>query len=310
MNVLIILDPLKKLNPEWDNSLAVAAELIRRGHKIWTADAPDLRIENRKVLAHAKPLFYFPGKPFKSLFKNGPAKTLDLAAMGLILVRKEPPVNEDFIHMTYLVELVSNKVPVVNNPAGIRNNNEKLSILNFPKWIAPTLVSADLKEILRFRKKHREIVIKPLNEKGGKDVFILKSGSHLKKLQTLLRKGMPVMAQKRMLFKTEKRIVILNGKFLCAYGKKPVGKEWRANLDLGADFFHCSLSAKEKRLLKELRPFLLREGLYFTGLDVLNGKLIEINVTCPAGATESAKVFPRSKPVSAWADFLEQFASS
>jgi glutathione synthase len=104
----------------------------------------------------------------------------------------------------------------------------------------------------------------------------------------------------------EKRIVILNGEFLAAYEKRARGREFRANLGLGATFHNTRLSIQEKKLLAVLRPFLIKRGLYFAGVDVLEGKLIEINVTSPAGVTETKFLNPKSRPVEAWADFLEE----
>ncbi len=313
MNILVILDPLNRLNHEWDNSLAVSAELKRRGHTLWTADVPDLHLKGKHLKIQARKLeIEFPKKS-RPQYRSGVTRVWDASELDLILIRKEPPVNRAYIEMTRKLELVSKKIPVINQPSGIRTQNEKLSILNFPKWIPPNLVSSKRTEILKFLNTHKEIVVKPLDEKGGKGVFTMRPGGNLLQLRRLLRKNKPVMAQKR-LFLTEgsgeKRIVLLNGKLLCAYEKRPVGKEWRGNLDLGATFHRCRLTSQEKQMLRALKPFLLRHGLYFAGLDTINGKLIEINVTCPAGATESQFLNPRSKPVSVWADFLERSASS
>lgn len=310
MNILIILDPLPKLNFEWDNSLAVGGELILRGHCVWLADAPDLWAENNRTFVRASKLLFFPSKSVREKYRAGVSKIWEVAQMDLVMNRKEPPVNAAYLAMTYLLDGPARKIPVINRPAAVRNHNEKLSILNFPKWIPPTLVSSKETDILAFRKKHGEIVIKPLDQKGGLDVFLMNSGSNTELLRTLLLKGNPVMAQKRILSRAEKRIVLMNGKLLCAYEKRPQGKEWRANLDLGATFHTTELSTAEKSLIREMKPFLIREGLYLVGLDVLGEKLIEINVTSPAGPTEAQFLSPHSKPVSAWADFVERFSPS
>ena len=189
--------------------------------------------------------------------------------------------------------------------------NEKLWTLNFPEWVPPTLVTGSVDEILAFEKKHGPLVIKPVDDKGGKGVFLL-SKSSLTRLRKDIRKKGFLMAQKRIMRREssrEKRIVLLNGKLLTVYEKRPRKKEFRANLDLGATFHTCGLSAVEKKLVRELKPHLLREGLLFVGLDVLDGKLLEVNVTCPAGVTEGKFLNPKQPLLETWADFLESSAS-
>lgn len=311
MNFLIILDPLEKLDPEWDNSLALGAELLRRGRAVWTADVPDLWTENGEVFARASRLISFPSRPFASRFRIGTSKTWKLSAFDLVLVRKEPPVNDRYLSMTQLLELAAAKVPVQNHPRGLRSINEKLWTLQFPRWVPPTLVSCSEKEILAFHKKQGKIVIKPLDQKGGKGVFIFEP-SLRPKLRKAVKNGEKfVIAQKFLPIQEggEKRIVVLNGELLAAYEKRPRGNEFRANLGLGGTFHAAEPDAAEKQLVRELKPYLLKEGISFAGLDVLNGKLIEVNVTSPAGITEAQFLYPRLKPVSAWADFLERSAS-
>lgn len=309
MKTLIIIDPIKKLNQEWDNSLLIGGELISRGHSVWCADVPDLWAMNNRVFTRAYKLVYRPKNALKKRFSAGTVKKWDAEKFDLILIRKEPPVNDAYLYMTYLLEMIVDKVKIMNDPRGIRNANEKLWTLNFPKWIPATLVTADPKKISALGAP----VVKPLNQKGGKDVFILnsKSSSRMKKMTDGGKNF--IMAQGKIpqgKGPGEKRIVLLNGKLFCAYIKKPKKGEFRGNLDLGAEFLPTTLTAKEKKLLKDLGPRLRKEGLDFVGLDVLQEKLLEVNVTCPAGVSESSFLHPRAKLFSAWADFLERSVCS
>lgn len=311
MKTLIIIDPIKKLNQEWDNSLFIGGELISRGHQVWLADVPDLWAENNKVMVSAKKLVFKPKNKLHYKFSAGASKTWNASKFNLILIRKEPPVNEAYLYMTYLLELVAGKVRIMNHPRGIRNANEKLWTLNFSNWIPKTVVTAAPDNILSFQKSGATVV-KPLNDKGGRDVFILKPGNTARMKQMTHNGHRFIMAQKKLSHAGagEKRIILMNGKFLCAYLKKPKKGEFRGNLDLGAKFLPTQLTAKEKKLIKEISPCLKKEGLDFVGLDVLQEKLLEVNVTCPAGVSEASFLSPRSKLFSAWADFLERSVSS
>ena len=309
MDILFIMDPLEKLDPEWDNSMFVGAELLRRGHKLWAADSPDLFTRKNVLFCHA--LRLAPGPDKKKFFGvRGRGKTLRKAgSFDLILVRKNPPFDGTYLALTHLLDFAAGKTAVVNRPMGIRNANEKLAILNFPQWIPETMVSASAAEILRFQKKIKgEVVVKPLSEKGGEGVFLLAQKGGLQRLKRAAQGGKKFLMAQRRVRGTEKRILVLNGKFLCAYEKRPAKKEFRANLDLGGTFHPTRLTAREKKMLHALRPYLLREGLYFAGIDVLGEKLIEINVTSSAGISETKFLHPELRPEASWAGFLENFA--
>lgn len=313
MKTLIILDPIDKLSQRWDNSLLIGAELISRGHQVWCCDVPDLWALKAQVFTDAKKLIFKSQEPLLKRFSTGSSKIWDVENFNLILIRKEPPVDDAYLYMTYLLEMIADNVKIMNHPRGIRNANEKLWTLNFPKWIPQTVVTAKFKNIMNFKVKNRTPVVKPLNQKGGKDVFILKPSSTARMKKMTLGGKFFIMAQQKISQKKgpgEKRIVLLNGKLLCAYVKKPQKGEFRANLDLGADFSPTTLTSKEKKLIRELKPKLKEEGLDFVGLDVLQEKLLEVNVTCPAGVSEASFLHPHAKLFSAWADFLEESASS
>lgn len=317
MNLLCVMDPLKKLNPVWDNTLFILSELHARGHACWVADAPDLISKRQTLWVRAARLIPSSPKkkgPHRKRFLTGKREIQEIKNFDLVLIRKEPPVDQKFLAMTRKLEKFSKQIPMVNHPRGIRECNEKLSTLRFPQHAPKTLVSSSVKEILKFwEKTGKDIVVKPLNQKGGIGVFRIQAQSPgiVRRLRRAARMGREtLMAQEFLKAKrsVEKRIVLLNGKVLCAYEKRPRPGEFRGNLDLGASFHETELSAVEKQIIRDIRKFLLRNGLFFVGLDVLNGKLLEINTTCPAGVTEARSLRPGLQPERAWVSFLEAFA--
>lgn len=305
---LIITEPLETLDLKWDTSLALARELYRRGHETWACDTADIRFERRSVYAAAQRIT--PRGLLK--FKTGRLRDFQLPAFDLILVRKEPPFDMNYVYLTYLLELVAGRVPIVNHPRGIRNTSEKLSILKFLDWIPETQVTSSAKQMIRFQKKlNSRLVAKVLDQKGGKGIHLIrKQPSGKKELLSALAETDKVfmMAQKFIECphgQVDKRILVMDGNFLAAYEKRPKRGDFRANLGLGGRYFATALTKAEQRLIRDLRPYFLKEGLFFVGLDVMKNQLIEINVTCPAGIVEAEELYPALKPVSTWAAALE-----
>lgn len=319
MQFLFVLDPIEKLDLKWDTSLTVLRELHKRGHKNWAADVRDFWAEGKNVFVRARNLIPEPirgdsntnGTPYRYLFSSARMSHLD--KFKLVFIRKDPPFDSSYLYLTYMLDRVAERIPVINHPQGIRDTNEKLSILQFSRWIPETLVASSPEPILKFQQKIQDdLVIKPLDEKGGKGVFLLRgkeTGKRLK-LEMATEKGKKFILAQRFLHSAlspgEKRIFILNGKFAGAYEKRPAPGDFRANLSLvGSTFQSTSLTRRENQLASEVGGLLLKKQIYFAGLDVLNEKLIEINVTSPAGITEIMALQPESRLVQKVADFLE-----
>ena len=306
MKFLFVMDRLEKLDREWDTSLTLAAELLRRGHKCWSRDIPDLAASGYGAQGRAVKLSVSSSGRFSAAARAA----WQLDRFDLILIRKDPPVDADYLAMTYMLESVAGRVPVVNHPRGIRNTNEKIAFPAFVKWMPPTLVSASPAELAEFLGRHKKIVLKPLYDKGGTDVRRLDGPR--KKMEQILarvtRGGRVVVAQKYIPAGPEKRVLILNGKILTAYEKRAKAGDFRANLGLGGTFHATKLTAAEQRLCHSLSVYLRQEGLRFAGLDIRAGKLIDFNVTSAAGLTEAKILYPRLAPQRVWADSLEVLA--
>lgn len=318
MHILFLMDPLKKLETAWDNSLYLAGEFIRRGHSVWTADSGDLYSEKSRVFGTCSNLtaehLELPRKRWR--FNTAFAKVWDLTRFNLVVIRKDPPFDSNYFYLATLLESIASRVPIANHPSGIKNTNEKLSILNFPQWIPKTIVTSSPQRLLDFQRKlRRTIVVKPLDQKGGHGVFLLplSSKNTLSRLIRATQRGTKMLMAQEFLETTrqgEKRIILLGGNILTAYEKKSKPNEFRANLGLGAKWIPTKLSAREIKLTRDLKPYLLKQGLYFVGLDIIDERLIEINVTSPAGITEAKVLYPKRRLVEAWADFLERLSLS
>ncbi len=308
MRVLFIIDPLPRHELGWVTSYAIIREFAKRNLQAWCADALDIHTEDRQVFADARQVF--PIDSFK--FRLGPAQSFRLEDFNLVFLRKDPPFDTNYLYLTYLLELAADKVPIVNHPRGIRNTNEKIAGLKFAGWMPKTIVTNSSEEILAFQKKIKShLVIKPMNLKAGEGVFLLKRND--RRARGLLRKATKsdseiILAQEFLHgpgIRGDKRILILNGEILSAFEKHFRRGDFRANLSLGGTFHPAKITAREKALVRNLKPYFLKEKLYFVGIDVMMGKLIEMNVTSPAGIPESELLYPQSRPAQKLVDFLQ-----
>ncbi len=307
--ILFIMDPLSKLDVRWDNSLALAREFGRRRASCWTADVPEVRLEHGRVWTTACRLKA--GRAGK--FATGPSQHWRLDIFDLVLIRKEPPFDFGYYALTLILEHAA--VPIANHPRGIRNANEKMWALRYRGLMPETLISSSADTILRFGRRFKKgFIVKPLNEKGGRGIFKVERITPLARrlIKNATRGGLEAVVCQRYLTRShgmDKRIVLLNGKVLCAFEKHPSKKDFRANLGLGATAHPTTLTASELKLVRTLAVPLKRSGLYLAGLDVMTGKLLEVNVTSPAGMTDAEKLYPGKKFIAAWADWLELFAA-
>ena len=275
-----VMDPLETLDLRWDTSLCLLRELKRLGHSTSLFLPSSLASNGTKIHGEAH------------------GKKWNLADFDAVFIRKDPPFDGAYLALTYLLEPLAKKTQVINHPRGIRNANEKLFGLRFVRWSPPSLVTSRAEEIFSFQTKLRsEVVVKPLYEKGGKGVFRLRrserGASRLLRQATRGEKEM-VVAQKFIPVPPgtgDKRILLWKEKVLGVFERIPRPGEFRSNLSLGGSFRSCLLTKREKKLVQELVPELLKEGLYWTGIDVRQGWLLEVNVTSPAGLVELDQLY-------------------
>jgi glutathione synthase len=290
---LFVIDPIARLNPAKDSSVALMQAAQRAGRPVWVATLADLSAAEASVAgrghgawATATPVTC---DPWYSL---GEPRRLPLAAFAHVWMRKDPPVDEAYLYATHLLELAERQgVRVLNRPAALRAWNEKLSALRWSHLMAPTLVASRVAELAAFAAEHGEVVLKPLGGRAGQGVvFVSAATPGLRALLELVTamEALPVMAQAFLpgVAAGDKRILLVNGEPLGAVNRVPSGGEFRSNLAVGGQPEATALSAAERAICAELAPALQAEGLFFVGIDVIDGRLSEINVTSPTGIRE------------------------
>ena len=289
LQIAIQMDPLNKLHQDSDSSLMIAKEAQNRGHNIFIYEPKDLTLKDNQLFANVYSLKI--EKKKKYTFKKGKKKIIDLSSINVLLIRQDPPFNINYITATYLLEHLSPKILVINNPKSIRDAPEKLHVTYFKNLTPPTLISQDEIEIKKFIKKHKNLIIKPLYEKGGKGIFKISSNEKNinKRIKNILKKEkLPIVIQKYIpeVIEGDKRIILLNGNPVGAMKRMPAKNEVRANLSRGGTAEKTTLTSRDKLICQKLKPWLKKEKLFFTGIDIIGNYLTEINVTSPTGIVE------------------------
>ena len=289
LQIAIQMDPLNKLHYESDSTLVLAIEAQNRGHKIFIYEPKDLILKDGQLLANAISLKIIKKK--KIFFKKGKKKVIDLSSINILLVRQDPPFNINYITTTYLLEHLHPKTLIINNPKSIRDAPEKLHVTYFKNLTPPTLISQDEIEIKKFIKKHKNLIVKPLYEKGGKGIFKITSNEKNldKKIKNTLKKEkLPIVVQKYIpqVKEGDKRIILLDGNPVGIMKRMPTKNEVRANLSRGGTAEKTTFTKRDKFICKKLKPWLKKEEIFFAGIDIIGNYLTEINVTSPTGIVE------------------------
>ena len=276
---------LKKLNIKTDTTILLAAEAQKKGYKIFYFEPKNISFLNGKVIALCKHIkINNKKKKFYSLLKT---INFNLAKSKVILIRSDPPFNNRYLYTTYLLNHISKKVKIINHPFAVRNVSEKLFSINFMQYMPPTLVSENLDEIKNFFKKHKSVVVKPINGFGGNNVILLKSFA-ANKIQKLLKIHNHLFFQKFLpgVSKGDKRVFIIKGKIVGAISRLPKKGSILSNMSKGAKARLTKLTSKEIRTSKVVGKLLIKNKIYFAGIDFVQEKLIgDINVTSPTGLT-------------------------
>jgi glutathione synthase len=291
---LFVIDPIARLNPAKDSSVALMQAAERAGRPVWVCTLADLSAAERPGPApgqgHGAWVLATPVtcEPWYSV---GEPQRLPLEAFAHVWMRKDPPVDEAYLYATHLLELAGAGVRVINRPAALRAWNEKLSALRWSHLMAPTLVASRVEELAAFTAKHGEVVLKPLGGRAGQGVVFASAATPgLRALLELVTamESLPVMVQAFLpgVAAGDKRILLVNGEPLGAVNRVPSGGEFRSNLAVGGQPQATDLSDAERAICAELAPALQAEGLFFVGIDVIDGRLSEINVTSPTGIRE------------------------
>lgn len=288
LTVAFQMDPMEGLNIAGDSSFALMLSAQARGYRVFHYIAPDLTWEDGRLMTVATPVTVRrePGNHFSA----GDPVTLDLGRdTDVVWMRQDPPFDLSYITATHLLERISGKTLVVNDPASVRNAPEKLFVLDYARFMPPTMITRSLDAARSFLEKHGEIVIKPLHGNGGKAIFkVGRDGANLSALIEVFNAAWvePHMVQAFLpsVAAGDKRIVLVDGEVAGAINRLPGEGEIRSNLAVGGRAEKTSLTAREAEICAALGPELKRRGLLFVGIDVIGGEwLTEINVTSPTG---------------------------
>ncbi|MFN3423307.1 MAG: glutathione synthase [Novosphingobium meiothermophilum] len=289
LRVAVQMDPLQSINIAGDSSFALMLSAQARGHEVFHYDVGSLTLdEDDRLIAHAVPVKV--QRVVGDHFSAGEMRRLDLGRdVDVVLMRQDPPFHMGYITATHLLERIEGETLVVNNPRSVRNAPEKVMVLDYRRFMPPTIVTRSVDEVRAFQKKHGAVVVKPIHGNGGKAIFrVGPEGDNLGALFEVFNLTWPephmVQAFLPEVASGDKRIVLVDGEVAGAINRKPGEGEFRSNLAVGGYAEKTELTPQEQEICAVLGPQLKRLGLIFVGIDVIGGKwLTEINVTSPTG---------------------------
>ncbi|MEF3366707.1 glutathione synthase [Methylocystis sp. 9N] len=286
LEVAVQMDPLERINFAADSTFALMLEAKLRGHRLWFYTPDRLSLEGRRLTARAHRIDVF-DDPHR-YYALGEETDLDLNSVDVVLLRQDPPFDLAYITSTHFLERLAPHALVVNDPAHVRNAPEKLFVMEFSDLMPPTLITRDRAAIERFRALHGEVVMKPLYGHGGAAVFKVAPrdpnfGSLFDMFATTFREPWVVQSFLPEVAKGDKRILIVDGEAMGAINRIPAADDIRSNMVRGGSAATTELNGREREICARLGPELKRRGLLFVGIDVIDGRLTEINVTSPTG---------------------------
>ncbi len=292
----VIMDPIGSINYKKDSSLAMLLEAQARGYELYYMEQPDLLVLDNQPLARMRPLSV-KADP-QNWYQLGEPQIGPLADLDIILMRKDPPFDMDYIFTTYLLELAEQRgVLVVNKPQSLRDANEKLFTLQFPQCTPPTLVSCNKAQLRDFLIQQRDIILKPLEGMGGTSIFrVREEDANVNVIiETLTNHGRRLIMAQRYIPEIsygDKRILLIDGETIpYALARIPAKGETRANLAVGGEGVGMELSERDRWICQQVGPTLHEKGLLFVGIDVIGDYLTEINVTSPTCIRELDKFY-------------------
>ena len=287
LTVAVQMDPLESIAIAGDSTFALMLSAASRGHRLFEYSADALTYEDGRVRAMAREVTV--QKIAGNHFTAAEPASIDLGRdVDVVLMRQDPPFDIGYITATYLLERIAGETLVVNDPRSVRDAPEKLFVLDFARFMPPTLITRSLPELKAFHAKHGEIVLKPLHGNAGAAVFrIGRDGTNLAALAELFGSVWrePYIAQAFLpaVVEGDKRIVLVDGEIAGAINRKPGAGEIRSNLAAGGKAHATKLTTREREICAALGPEMKARGLLFVGIDVIGGMLTEINVTSPTG---------------------------
>jgi glutathione synthase len=291
------MDPINGIKYAKDSTLAMLLAAQARGFELTYLEQSDLALRDGEALGRGRPL-KVQADP-QSWFTLGEPRVGPLASLDVILMRKDPPFDMEYVYTTYILERAEAQgALVVNRPQGLRDMNEKVYTAWFPQCCAPTLITRDMAEMQAFLREHGKIVVKPLHGMGGRSIFVVtqddkNTGVIFETLTdygqrfTIVQRYLPEIVESG-----DARVLLIDGEPVpFALARIPTATDNRGNLAAGAQGVGRPLTARERWVASEIGPQLAAKGMLFVGLDVIGGYVTEINVTSPTGIRELEKQF-------------------
>ena len=300
MRCLFIIDPLEKLSLHGDTSYALMLEATARGWEVWTCQVEHLGLVGDDAVVDACPTQVLPASTPREAFQLEASSFHRLAEFDVVLMRKDPPVDVNYLHATWILDHARGKTLLVNDPRGLRELNEHLAVLRFPDLTPPTIVTRSTDKLRAFQAEQGgTIVVKPVDGYGGLGIFVVRDGdlnaSSILETSTgagtrwtLAQKYLPEASQ------GDKRIILADGEPVGAVLRVPGSAEARGNLHVGGRAVKTEVDARDREIIAAIAPFLREHGQILVGLDVIGGMLTEINITSPTGVRHASRLDERN----------------
>ena len=294
MKLAVVMDPIERIKPEKDGTLDLLLSAQSFGYELTRFHSEELKIIDGRPLGIGRSITV--DDDVKNWFAYGTENEFCLSDFDVILMRKDPPFDMEYIYATYILDLAKmGGAKVINDPSAIRNLNEKVSITMFPSVTPPTLVTSNQSDLESFLNQQEKIVVKPLDGMGGRSIFIVEKGEP--NTNTIFEEmtrdnSKTIMAQKYIpeIKDGDKRIHLVFGNHVdMALARVPSEKDHRGNLVMGAVGEVRKLTQRDIEICKTIGGTLLKGGVYFAGIDVIGDYLSEINITSPTGMREISK---------------------
>jgi glutathione synthase len=296
-SLAVVMDPIEDIKYAKDSTLAMLLAAQARGYELLYLTLADLFLRDGVALGACRPL-RVAAKP-DAWFTLGESRVMPLGEVDVLLMRKDPPFDTEYIYSTYILERAELAgALVVNRPRGLRDMNEKVYTAWFPEACAPTLISRDMDAMARFAVEHGRIVCKPLHGMGGRSIFVVDPSDKNMRVvfETLTDYGSRFAMVQRYLPEIaatgDSRVLLIDGEPVpYALARMPTATDNRGNLAAGATGVGRPLNPRDRELAALIGPVLREAGMLFVGLDVIGGYVTEINVTSPTGIRELDKTF-------------------
>ena len=274
---------LKKVNVKTDTTLFLALEAQKRNFQIYYYEPKDLSFLDGRVIAKCISLTFYEDRNL--FYKTKKKLDIDLSKANILLIRNEPPFDQQYINSTFILEHIEKKIKIINHPKSIREVPEKLFSIRLSKYMPSTLISQNFEEIKKFFKKNKKVILKPIEGYSGNEVVLLKKFNK-KIVNRYLKKYNHIIFQKFLpkIKNGDRRVFIINGKVKGSITRVPKQGSILSNMSKGAVAKINKLTIKELKISREVASLLIKKNIYFAGIDFVQGKLIgDINVTSPTG---------------------------